>query len=31
MRLKYPDRIPVIVEKATHTDMPDMDKNKWGA
>jgi GABA(A) receptor-associated protein len=29
MRLKYPDRIPVIVEKATHTDMPDMDKNKF--
>ncbi|CAM6065538.1 unnamed protein product [Sphagnum tenellum] len=29
MRLKYPDRIPVIVEKASHTDMPDMDKNKF--
>ncbi|CAM6012884.1 hypothetical protein BDL97_17G050300 [Sphagnum fallax] len=29
MRLKYPDRIPVIVEKAAHTDMPELDKKKF--
>jgi GABA(A) receptor-associated protein len=26
---KYPDRIPVIVEKATKTDLPDIDKHKF--
>lgn len=26
---KYPDRIPVIVMKAQHTDLPDIDKTKY--
>eukprot|EP00339_Tiarina_fusa_P000177 CAMPEP_0117042142 /NCGR_PEP_ID=MMETSP0472-20121206/29371_1 /TAXON_ID=693140 ORGANISM="Tiarina fusus, Strain LIS" /NCGR_SAMPLE_ID=MMETSP0472 /ASSEMBLY_ACC=CAM_ASM_000603 /LENGTH=121 /DNA_ID=CAMNT_0004753313 /DNA_START=15 /DNA_END=380 /DNA_ORIENTATION=+ len=29
MRDKYPDRIPVIVEKATGSDIPDIDKKKY--
>eukprot|EP00250_Pteridium_aquilinum_P026931 c33859_g1_i1 orf=339-695(-) len=29
MREKYPDRIPVIVEKAPKTGMPDMEKKKF--
>jgi len=29
MREKYPDRIPVIVEKATGSDIPDIDKKKY--
>ena len=29
MREKYPDRIPVIVEKATGSDIPDIDKQKY--
>ena len=28
IRLKYPDRIPVIAEKADGTDIPDIDKKK---
>jgi GABA(A) receptor-associated protein len=27
--IKYPDRIPVIVEKAPKNDIPDLDKNKY--
>jgi GABA(A) receptor-associated protein len=27
--LKYPDRIPVIVEKAKNTDVPTIDKDKY--
>lgn len=27
--LKYPDRIPVIVEKHTKTELPDLDKKKY--
>jgi len=26
---KYPDRIPVIVEKASRSDIPDIDKKKY--
>lgn len=26
---KYPDRIPVIAEKAPKSDIPDIDKNKY--
>ncbi|GIL55227.1 hypothetical protein Vafri_10811 [Volvox africanus] len=26
---KYPDRIPVIVEKAERSDIPDIDKKKY--
>jgi len=26
IREKYPDRIPVIVEKAERSDIPDIDK-----
>lgn len=26
---KYPDRVPVIVEKAGKTDIPDIDKKKY--
>jgi len=26
---KYPERIPVIVEKAKKCDLPDIDKNKY--
>ncbi|MQM10564.1 hypothetical protein Taro_043457, partial [Colocasia esculenta] len=29
IREKYPDRIPVIVEKAEKTDIPDIDKKKY--
>ncbi|KAK7332326.1 hypothetical protein VNO80_29076 [Phaseolus coccineus] len=29
IREKYPDRIPVIVEKAERTDFPDIDKKKY--
>ncbi|KAK8954740.1 Autophagy-related protein 8C [Platanthera zijinensis] len=28
IREKYPDRIPVIVEKAERSDVPDIDKKK---
>jgi GABA(A) receptor-associated protein len=28
IRDKYPDRIPVIVEKAEKSDIPDIDKKK---
>ena len=31
IRIKYPDRIPVICEKANHNDrsIPEIDKNKY--
>ncbi|CAL5083188.1 unnamed protein product [Urochloa decumbens] len=29
IRNKYPDRIPVIVEKSGKTDVPDIDKKKY--
>ncbi|KAI5656776.1 hypothetical protein M9H77_25569 [Catharanthus roseus] len=29
IRKKYPDRIPVIVEKAGKSDIPDIDKKKY--
>eukprot|EP01100_Stratorugosa_tubuloviscum_P013846 TRINITY_DN711_c2_g1_i1.p1 TRINITY_DN711_c2_g1~~TRINITY_DN711_c2_g1_i1.p1 ORF type:complete len:118 (+),score=38.79 TRINITY_DN711_c2_g1_i1:145-498(+) len=29
IRAKYPDRIPVIVEKAPKSDVPDIDKKKY--
>ena len=29
IRLKYPDRIPVICEKAEKSDIPDLDKKKY--
>jgi len=29
IRLKYPDRIPVISEKAPSSDIPDIDKKKY--
>ncbi|KAG8466324.1 hypothetical protein KFE25_002080 [Diacronema lutheri] len=29
IRLKYPDRIPVICERAEKTDIPDIDKKKY--
>lgn len=29
IRQKYPDRIPVIVEKAPKSDAPDIDKKKY--
>merc|ERR1712060_48503 len=29
IREKYPDRIPVIVEKAEKSDIPDIDKKKY--
>ncbi|XP_047332785.1 autophagy-related protein 8C-like [Impatiens glandulifera] len=29
IREKYPDRIPVIVEKADRSDIPDIDKKKY--
>lgn len=29
IREKYPDRIPVIVEKADRVDVPDIDKKKY--
>ncbi|XP_020593982.1 autophagy-related protein 8C [Phalaenopsis equestris] len=31
IREKYPDRIPVIVEKAERSDIPDIDKKKYSA
>ncbi|GMI91469.1 AUTOPHAGY-RELATED 8A, AUTOPHAGY 8A [Hibiscus trionum] len=29
IRAKYPDRIPVIIEKAENSDVPDIDKKKY--
>ncbi|GAB2298896.1 Autophagy- protein 8C [Dionaea muscipula] len=29
IREKYPDRVPVIVERAKRTDVPIIDKNKY--
>ncbi|KAI8006215.1 Autophagy-related protein 8C-like [Camellia lanceoleosa] len=29
IREKYPDRIPVIVERADRCDIPDIDKKKY--
>ncbi|XP_038692820.1 autophagy-related protein 8C-like isoform X2 [Tripterygium wilfordii] len=29
IREKYPDRIPVIVERAEKSDVPDIDKKKY--
>lgn len=29
IRIKYPDRIPVIAEKASKSDIPDIDKKKY--
>jgi GABA(A) receptor-associated protein len=29
IRAKYPDRIPVIVEKNPKSDIPDLDKNRY--
>lgn len=29
IREKYPDRVPVIVEKAEKSDIPDIDKKKY--
>jgi GABA(A) receptor-associated protein len=29
IRRKYPDRIPVIVEKAPKSRLRDLDKKKW--
>ncbi|XP_010538990.1 PREDICTED: autophagy-related protein 8a isoform X2 [Tarenaya hassleriana] len=29
IREKYPDRIPVVVEKAGKSDVPDIDKKKY--
>jgi len=29
IRDKYPDRIPVVVEKAQKSDIPDIDKKKY--
>jgi GABA(A) receptor-associated protein len=29
IRSKYPDRIPVIVEKAQNSDIPEIDKHKY--
>ena len=29
IREKYPDRIPVIVEKVEKSDIPDIDKKKY--
>ena len=26
---KYPDRVPVVVERAPKTDLPDIDKHKF--
>ncbi|KAJ0035158.1 hypothetical protein Pint_24212 [Pistacia integerrima] len=26
---KYPDRVPVIIERYTRTDLPDMEKTKF--
>ena len=30
IRAKYPDRVPVICEKADRSDIPDIDKKVWG-
>ncbi|GAU16726.1 hypothetical protein TSUD_199680 [Trifolium subterraneum] len=27
--VKYPDRVPVIIEKYSRTDLPEMDKKKY--
>lgn len=29
IKLKYPDRIPVVVEKEASSDIPDIDKKKF--
>ncbi|XP_062111028.1 autophagy-related protein 8i-like [Humulus lupulus] len=29
MIAKYPDRVPVIIEKYTRTDLPEMEKKKY--
>ena len=29
IRAKYPDRVPVICEKADRSDVPDIDKKKY--
>ena len=29
IRSRYPDRIPVIVEKLPNSDLPDLDKHKF--
>eukprot|EP01110_Echinostelium_bisporum_P000021 TRINITY_DN10036_c0_g1_i1.p1 TRINITY_DN10036_c0_g1~~TRINITY_DN10036_c0_g1_i1.p1 ORF type:complete len:119 (+),score=27.57 TRINITY_DN10036_c0_g1_i1:112-468(+) len=29
IKSKYPDRVPVIVEKAPKSDVPDIDKKKY--
>jgi len=29
IRLQYPDRIPIICEKAASSKLPDIDKNKY--
>ena len=29
IRIKYPDRVPVICEKADRSDIPDIDKKKY--
>lgn len=29
IKLKYPDKIPVIVEKVKNTALPDLDKHKY--
>jgi GABA(A) receptor-associated protein len=29
IREKYPDRVPVIAEKASKSDIPDIDKKKY--
>jgi len=29
IRAKYPDRVPVICEKAPRSDIPDIDKKKY--
>lgn len=29
IRVKYPDRVPVICEKADRSDIPDIDKKKY--
>lgn len=29
IKIKYPDRVPVIVEKASSSDIPQVDKHKY--
>ena len=29
MKLKYPNRIPVVVNKSKNSNAPDIDKNKY--